>query len=66
MTSHLATVAAPMSAVRVRELSETGLAGRHTRRRTDFRAEMRNLLSHAPGRHRRTFVSVDTYLARTD
>jgi hypothetical protein len=66
MTSHLATIAQPMSAVRVRELSQTGLAGRHTARRTDFRAEMRSLLSHAPGRHRRTFIPLDTYLARND
>lgn len=66
MTSHVAELAGPKTAIRVRELAETGLSGRHSRRRSDFRTAMREMLTSAPGRHRRTFIPLDTYLARTD
>ncbi len=65
MSTHLAE-AAPVPAVRGNELGATGLQGRRALRRRDFRAELRELLPHAAGRHRETFIPLGTFAFQSD
>jgi hypothetical protein len=66
MSTHLAVVAVPVRAVRPAELGATGLQGRGARPRSDFRSEIRALLTHSAGRHRVTFIPLDKYAVRDD
>jgi hypothetical protein len=66
MSAHLALTAPPVTAVRSSELGATGLQGRRALRRRDFRAELRELLPHAAGRHRETFIPLATFAYQAD
>ncbi len=66
MSAHLALTAPPVTAVRSAELGATGLQGRRALRRRDFRAELRELLPHATGRHRETFIPLGKFAFLSD
>ncbi|HEY5230778.1 MAG TPA: hypothetical protein VIJ11_07805 [Galbitalea sp.] len=66
MSTHLAEIAPPVTAVRPLELGATGLPGRRARQRRDLRAELRELLPHAAGRHRVTFIPLSRYSLHVD
>ena len=66
MPAHLELTAPPMPALRTTELGATGLPGRRARQRTDFRAELKALLSPSGGRHRVTFIPLDKYSLQVD
>ena len=66
MSTHLAVSAPPLTAVRPVELGATGLQGRRSRQRRDFRAELRELLPHTTGRHRSTFIPLNSYAVQSD
>jgi hypothetical protein len=66
MAAHLELSATPVPALRTTDLGATGLQRRRARPRTDFRAELRALLSPTAGRHRVTFVPLDKYHLQVD
>ena len=66
MSAHLAPSAPPVTAVRSAELGATGLQGRRALRRRDFRSELRELLPHATGRHRETFIPLGKFAFLSD
>jgi hypothetical protein len=66
MSTHVAETAAPVTALRGAELGATGIQGRRALRRRDFRAELRELLPHAVGRHRETFIPLSTFAFHSD
>jgi hypothetical protein len=66
MSTHLAEITPPVIAVRGLELGSTGLQGRRALRRRDFRAELRELLPHATGRHRETFIPLSSFAFQSD
>jgi hypothetical protein len=66
MSTHLAVGAPPVMAVRAPAPGVTGFQGRRSRRRSDFRSDIKSLLSHSGGRHRLTFIPLDSYSARMD
>jgi hypothetical protein len=66
MSTHLAETVRPVTALRGVELGATGLQGRRALRRRDFRAELRELLPHASGRHRETFIPLSTFAFQAD
>jgi hypothetical protein len=66
MNAHLAETAAPVTAIRGAELGATGLQGRRALRRRDLRAQVRELLPHASGRHRETFVPITAFALYSD
>ena len=66
MSAHLALETPPVAAMRGSELGATGLQGRRAMRRRDFRAELRELLPHATGRHRETFIPLGKFAFLSD
>jgi hypothetical protein len=66
MSAHLELTAPPVPALRPVELGLTGLQGRRARVRSDFRADLRALLTPSSGRHRVTFIPLDTYRLQAD
>ena len=66
MSTHLALDAPPISSIRQIELAATGLPARRSRKRDEFRTEIRALLSRSAGKHRVTFVPVGTYAGHLD
>ena len=66
MSTHLSLDTPPVVALRGTELGATGLQGRRALRRRDFRAELRELLPHASGRHRETFIPLGKFAFLSD
>ena len=66
MSAHSAVIERPTSAIRQLELALTGIQGRRVSRHNDLRSQLRDAFFRPAGRHRTTFIPLDSPLARAD
>jgi hypothetical protein len=66
VSSHLAVADKPIGAIRPLELGITGIQGRRANRRSELRMQVRAALLRPVGRHRVTFIPLDTYSLHAD
>jgi hypothetical protein len=66
MSAHSAVLERPTSAIRPEALALTGIQGRRVQRRSDLRAQLRLAFFRPTGRHRTTFIPLDSPFARFD
>jgi hypothetical protein len=66
MSAHLAVIDPPIRAVRPVELGITGIQGRRANRRSALRLQVRAALLRPGGRHRVTFIPLDTLSLHAD
>jgi hypothetical protein len=66
MSSHLAVAGSPIAAIRPIELGITGIQGRRANRRSELRMRVRAALLRPGGRHRVTFIPLDSVSLHAD
>lgn len=66
MSAHLAVTDRPITAIRPIELGITGIQGRRANRRSALRLQVRAALLRPGGRHRVTFIPLDTLSSHAD